>query len=94
MVNDIRILAFVHSDAGYVDFNFVWTINNEMKKKRKFKIRAPRETWKFTQYDGPPYSYSVKVNGKLKRMSGFDEEHIKNQLYPRKATIIRKVKDA
>ena len=36
----------------------------------------------------------LKVNGKLKRMSGFDEEHIKNQLYPRKATMIRKVKDA
>ena len=35
-----------------------------------------------------------KVNGKLKRMSGFDEEHIKNQLWPRKATMIRKVKDA
>jgi len=45
------------------------------------------------QYNGPPYSYSVKVNGKLKRMSGFDEEHIKIQLYPRKATMIRKVKD-
>ena len=36
----------------------------------------------------------VKVNGKLKRMTGFDEEHIKNQLWPRKATMIRKVKDA
>ena len=45
------------------------------------------------QWDGPPYSYSVKVNGKLKRMSGFDEEHIRNQLWPRKATMIRKVKD-
>ena len=95
MVNDIRILALVHSDSGYVDFNFVWTNNNEMKKKRKFKIRKPvEEKWTFTQWDGPPYSYSVKVNGKLKRMSGFDEEHIKNQLWPRKATMIRKVKDA
>ena len=52
------------------------------------------EKWTFTQWDGPPYSFSVKVNGKLKRMSGFDEEHIKNQLWPRKATMIRKVKDA
>ena len=95
MVNDIRILALVHSDAGYVNSNFVWTNNNEMKKKRKFKIRKPvEEKWTFTQWDGPPYSYSVKVNGKLKRMSGFDEEHIKNQLWPRKATMIRKVKDA
>ena len=66
-----------------------------MKKKRKFKIRKQvEEKWTFTQWDGPPYSYSVKVNGKLKRMSGFDEDHIKNQLYPRKATMIRKVKDA
>ena len=82
-------------NAGYVDSNFVWTNNNEMKKKRKFKIRKQvEEKWTFTQWDGPPYSYSVKVNGKLKRMSGFDEEHIKNQLWPRKATMIRKVKDA
>jgi len=44
-------------------------------------------------YDGPPYSYSVKVNGKLKQMSGFDEEHIKNQLYPKTATMIRTMKD-
>ena len=52
------------------------------------------ENVKIGLYDGPPYSFSVKVNGKLKRMSGFDEEHIKNQLYPRKATMITKVKDA
>ena len=95
MVDDIRILALVHCNAGYVDSNFVWTNNNEMKKKRKFKIRKQvEEKWTFTQWDGPPYSYSVKVNGKLKRMSGFDEEHIRNQLWPRKATMIRKVKDA
>ena len=95
MVDDIRILALVNCNAGYVDSNFIWTNNNEMKKKRKFKIRKQvEEKWTFTQWDGPPYSYSVKVNGKLKRMQGFDEEHIKNQLYPRKATMIRKVKDA
>ena len=64
-----------------------------MIKKRKFKIKTEKK-WKFTQYDGPPYYFSVKVNGKLKRMTGFDEEHIKNQLWPRKATMIRKVKDA
>lgn len=52
------------------------------------------ENMKIGTYDGPPYSFSVKVNGKLKRMSGFDEEHIQNQLWPRKATMIRKVKDA
>mgnify|MGYP003317204110 CR=1 FL=1 len=43
------------------------------------------EKWKFTQWDGPPYSFSVKVNGKLKRMQGFDEEHIKNQ-FPQQIT--------
>ena len=64
-----------------------------MQKKRKFKIKSEPVRWKFTQYDGPPYSYSVKVNGKLKRMQGFDEEHIRNQLCPRKATMIRKGKD-
>ena len=51
------------------------------------------ENIKLKQWDGPPYSYSVKVNGKLKRMSGFDEEHIRAQLYPRKPKMIRRVKD-
>lgn len=51
------------------------------------------ENLKLTQWDGPPYSYSVKVNGKLKRMQGFDEEHIRAQLYPRKPKMIRKIKD-
>ena len=51
------------------------------------------ENMKIGSYIGPPYSFSVKVNGKLKRMSGFDEDHIQNQLWPRKATMIRKVKD-
>jgi hypothetical protein len=62
LVDDIRILALVHCNAGYVDSNFVWTNNNEMKKKRKFKIRKPvEEKWTFTQWDGPPYSYSGPV---------------------------------
>ena len=31
-----------------------------MKRKRKFKIRKQvEEKWTFTQWDGPPYSYSV-----------------------------------
>ena len=30
------------------------------------------------EYMMVPLPYSVKVNGKLKRMSGFDEEHIPN----------------
>ena len=64
-----------------------------MKRKRKLKLSKKKEEWTFTKWDGPPYSYSVKVNGTLKRMSGFVVEHIQNQLYPRKATMIRKVKD-
>ena len=64
-----------------------------MKRKRKLKVSKKEDEWKFTKWDGPPYSYSVKVNGKIKRMSGFDVEHIQNQLNPRKATMIRKVKD-
>lgn len=51
------------------------------------------ENMKLTQFDGPPYSFSVKVNGKFKRMMGFDEEHIRAQLYPRKPKMIRRVKD-
>ena len=69
-----------------------YTGNSEGYVKRKKNIGYEMIMQK--QWDGPPYSYSVKVNGKLKRMQGFDEEHIKNQLYPRKATMIRKVKDA
>jgi len=56
-------------------------------------IAVGYENIRLEPWNGPPYIYSVKVNGKIKRMSGFDEEHIKNQLYPKKATIIRKIKD-
>lgn len=61
---------------------------------RKSKVIAVGyENMKLTPWNGPPYMFSVKVNGKIKRMSGFDIEHIQNQLWPRKATMIRKVKD-
>ena len=62
-----------------------------MKKSKV--IAVGYENIRLEPWNGPPYIYSVKVNGKLKRMSGFDEEHIKNQLYPKKATMIRKIKD-
>ena len=52
-----------------------------MKRKRKLKLSKKKEEWTFTKWDGPPYSYSVKVNGKIKRMSGFDVEHIQNQFW-------------
>ena len=44
-------------------------------------------------WDGPPYSYSVTINGKKKTMSGFDEQHIRDQLHPKTATRITKIKD-
>ena len=65
-----------------------------MKLVKKSKVIAVGyENIRLEPWNGPPYIYSVKVNGKIKRMSGFDEEHIKNQLYPKKATMIRKIKD-
>lgn len=65
-----------------------------MKLVKKSKVIAVGyENMRLEPWNGPPYIYSVKVNGKIKRMSGFDEEHIKNQLYPKKATMIRKIKD-
>lgn len=45
-------------------------------------------------WDGPPYSYSVTINGKKKVMSGFDEQHIRDQIHPRKATRIIKFNEA
>jgi len=61
--------------------------------KKSKVIAVGYENMRLEPWNGPPYIYSVKVNGKIKRMSGFDEEHIKNQLYPKKATMIRKIKD-
>ena len=61
-----------------------------MKKKQMI---TGYENIKLTQWNGPPYSYSVKVNGTLKRMQGFDEDHIKEQLWPRKPKMIKKLKD-
>ena len=44
------------------------------------------------QWSGPPYSYKVLVDGKWIKMSGFDKEHINNQLHPKKAkkVLLRK----
>jgi hypothetical protein len=44
-------------------------------------------------YDGPPYPYKVLVNGKWRRMMGFDEEHICNQLSPKKPKKIVRIKE-
>ena len=44
-------------------------------------------------YDGPPYQFRVRVNGKYRIMSGFDEEHIKEQLKPLEAKSIKQMKE-
>ena len=46
-------------------------------------------------YKGPPYLYSVKIKGVqgVKKMSGFDEEHIQEQVKPKKVTYCKKLKD-
>ena len=46
-----------------------------------------------TSWNGPPYSYSVKIKNKTIRMMGFNEQHIKDQLHPKTATRITKIKD-
>ena len=46
-----------------------------------------------TLWNGPPYSYSVKIKNKTIRMSGFDEQHIQDQLHPQKATRIVKLNE-
>jgi hypothetical protein len=45
------------------------------------------------QYDGPPYMWKVLVNGKWRKMSGFDEEHIHNILSPKKPKKIVRIKE-
>jgi len=62
-------------------------------KKSKKQMVVGYENIELSPWSGPPYNYSVKVNGKFKRMMGFDEEHIRNQLAPRKPKIIKRIKD-
>jgi hypothetical protein len=44
-------------------------------------------------YKGPPYLWKVLVDGKWKKMSGFDEEHIQDILGKKKAKKIVKIKE-
>ena len=44
-------------------------------------------------YKGPPYLFKVLMNGKWKKMSGFDEEHIHNILAPKKPKKVIKIKE-
>ena len=55
--------------------------------KNKNYSKGEVKMWK-----GPPYSYKVLVNGKWIKMCGFDKEHINNQLYPKKAKKVRKIR--
>jgi hypothetical protein len=48
---------------------------------------------KLKSWNGPPYSYKVRVDSKWIKMSGFDEEHINNQLHPKKAKKIKKISE-
>ena len=69
-------------------------IHMKAKKQKKVKKRLSNEHWsRLKTYKGPPYSYKVRVNGVDRIMSGFDEEHISNQLHPRKLTLIKRLKD-
>lgn len=43
-------------------------------------------------WNGPPYLYDVTIKGKIKKMSGFSEQHIQDQLFPKKADKILKIK--
>ncbi len=43
------------------------------------------------KYTGPPYLWKVLVKDEWIQMQGFDEEHIQNQLYPKKATKIKRI---
>ena len=56
--------------------------------KNKNYSKGEVKRWK-----GPPYSYKVLVNGKWIKMSGFDKEHIRNQLHPKKAKKVLKIKE-
>tara|TARA_B100001248_G_scaffold262052_1_gene255807 strand:+ start:3485 stop:3634 length:150 start_codon:yes stop_codon:yes gene_type:complete len=44
-------------------------------------------------YNGPPYLWKVLVEGKWIRMSGFDKEHIQNQLGRKQAKKVVKIKE-
>ena len=44
-------------------------------------------------YTGPPYLFKVLVDGKWRKMSGFDEENIANQLHTKKAKKIARIKE-
>lgn len=66
-----------------------------MRKKKLTEFEALIGKINLT-YNGPPYEYNVTVNGVKKVMSGFSEQHIRDQLGNKKSTRnakVRKKKD-
>jgi hypothetical protein len=55
----------------------------------------PYKNVKLENWQGPPYWFQVWIRGEKapRRMSGFDAEHIRNQLRPKIAKKIQKLKD-
>ena len=55
----------------------------------------PYHNIKLENWRGPPYWFQVWIRGEKapRRMSGFDAEHIRNQLRPKITKKILKLKD-
>jgi hypothetical protein len=55
----------------------------------------PYRNVRLTPWRGPPYSFRVWVQGEKlpRRMFGFDAEHIRNQIWPKKVKKIQKLKE-
>ncbi len=61
---------------------------------KKVKSGQSIKPWSHLKtYKGPPYLFKVLMNGKWKKMSGFDEEHIHNILAPKKPKKVIKIKE-
>ena len=61
---------------------------------KKVKSGQSIKPWSHLKtYKGPPYLFKVLMNGKCKKMSGFDEEHIRNILAPKKPKKVIKIKE-
>ena len=59
---------------------------------KKVKSGQSIKPWSHLKtYKGPPYLFKVLMNGKWKKMSGFDEEHIRNILAPKKPKKVIKI---
>ena len=61
----------------------------------KYDENDPYRGVKIENWQGPPYWFQVWVRGEKapRKMSGFDAEHIRDQLRPKTAKKIQKLKD-